>query len=38
LLGRYKPRFTSSHTVINRPRYRYNLPKIELQAGFRKRK
>jgi P-type Cu+ transporter len=38
LLGRYKPRFTASHTVINRPRYRYNLPKIELQAGFRKRK
>jgi P-type Cu+ transporter len=38
LLGRYKPRFNIPHTVTNRPRYRYNLPKIELRQGSRRKK
>jgi Cu+-exporting ATPase len=38
LLGRYKPRTITSQTVINRPRHRYILPKIELRQGSRRKK
>ena len=38
LLGRYKPGFNTPHTVINRPRYRYNMPKIELRQDSRRKK
>jgi Cu+-exporting ATPase len=38
LLGRYKPGFNTPHTIINRPRYRYNLPKIELRQDSRRKK
>jgi Cu+-exporting ATPase len=38
LLGRYKPGFNTPHTIINRPRHRYNLPKIELRQNSRRKK
>jgi P-type Cu+ transporter len=38
LLGRYKPRFNTPHTVTNRPRHRYVLPKVELRQGLRRKK
>lgn len=38
LLGRYKPGFNAPHTIIDRPRYRYNLPKIELRQDSRRKK
>ena len=38
LLGRYKPGFDTPHTIINRPRHRYNLPKIELRQDSRRKK
>ena len=38
LLGRYKPGFNTPHTIINRPRHRYNLPKIELRQDSRRKK
>ena len=38
LLGRYKPGFNTPHTIIKRPRYRYNLPKIELRQDSRRKK
>jgi Cu+-exporting ATPase len=38
LLGRYKPGFNTPHTIVNRPRYRYNLPKIELRQDSRRKK
>jgi P-type Cu+ transporter len=38
LLGRYKPGFNTPHTIIDGPRYRYNLPKIELRHDSRRKK
>jgi P-type Cu+ transporter len=38
LLGRYKPGFNTPHTIINRPKHRYNLPKIELRQDSRRKK
>jgi Cu+-exporting ATPase len=38
LLGRYKPGFNTPYTIINRPRYRYHLPNIELRQKYRRKK